>query len=205
MRWVQRGCPCPCLCSAPRRTQGGGRAFTTRPPQPPLSSAHGRLCVSTEHRVGMSPPPRWTGCKSAARRSHRRALPGHALPTARRPPASLSPARLLLLAVLVVLAAAVVAARQQRQLRIAGGWNAPRRRYPWVVSLRRPTGSRGHFCGGTLIAPRLVLTAAHCLWDKSRGKWTDQKPQVGGNGGPSCVQGAHHGFAFVAARPPPPS
>lgn len=106
-------------------------------------------------------------------------------------------ARLLRLAVLVLVAAAAVAAAQHRQLKIVNGWNAQRGRYPWAVSLRRPTGSHGHFCGGTLIAPRLVLTAAHCFWDRKKGRWTDQKPQVSGTAVQRMVSGgvrlpAHH-------------
>lgn len=154
------------------------------------SGACRRFRAGGLHRPPLPPPrePPSGGCSH-----HRRA----AFPTARRPPTTLCSARLVLLAVLVVVAAAVVAARQQRQLRVVGGWNAPRGRYPWAVSLRRPTGSRGHFCGGTLIAPRLVLTAAHCFWDKKKGKWTEQKPQVGARGGvgrrPACKQGPARG------------
>jgi V8-like Glu-specific endopeptidase len=43
--------------------------------------------------------------------------------------------------------------------RIVGGVEATPNSWPWIVSLQL----RDHFCGGTLIDTRHVLTAAHCL------------------------------------------
>jgi trypsin len=45
--------------------------------------------------------------------------------------------------------------------RIIGGFQTPMERYPYTVSLQS-TGIDGHFCGGSLIAPDVVLSAAHC-------------------------------------------
>ena len=44
--------------------------------------------------------------------------------------------------------------------RIVGGSEVPEYRYPFLVSLR---SFSSHICGGSLIEPSWVLTAAHCI------------------------------------------
>ncbi|XP_067625037.1 transmembrane protease serine 9-like [Eurosta solidaginis] len=48
--------------------------------------------------------------------------------------------------------------------RIVNGTSTVIEKYPFLVSLRSRTGS--HSCGATIIAPRWILTAAHCVIGK---------------------------------------
>jgi secreted trypsin-like serine protease len=76
----------------------------------------------------------------------------------------------------VALAAAAPAANnpppnsQNAQTRIIGGQDAPRGAWPWMAALISASDANpadGAFCGGTLIDPYWVVTAAHCTEGES--------------------------------------
>ncbi|KAF7992147.1 hypothetical protein HCN44_001472 [Aphidius gifuensis] len=48
----------------------------------------------------------------------------------------------------------------RRMPKIVGGQDAIPSEFPWLVSITR---KGGHFCGGTIINNKFILTAAHCL------------------------------------------
>ncbi|GAA3671566.1 hypothetical protein GCM10022267_67930 [Lentzea roselyniae] len=69
--------------------------------------------------------------------------------------------------------------------RIVGGNPSPTNAYPWMVSISRP-GVFSHWCGGTLIDPSWVLTAAHCVQGLSASNFSTLIGQTrisGGSGG----------------------
>lgn len=49
---------------------------------------------------------------------------------------------------------------------IVGGEDAPEDTFPWMAALKFSNGG-SQFCGGSLIAPGWVITAAHCVFDDS--------------------------------------
>uniref|UniRef100_A0A182JQT7 Peptidase S1 domain-containing protein n=1 Tax=Anopheles christyi TaxID=43041 RepID=A0A182JQT7_9DIPT len=99
-------------------------------------------------------------------------------------------ARVLRVAVLVTLAA-LVAAKPSRP-KIVGGEVAIAHEFPYQISLQWNFNDNEqdpfHFCGGSLIAERFVLTAAHCV-----------PSAISPDGFPEAVAGEHDLSQFDAA------
>ncbi|XP_068156863.1 chymotrypsin-2 [Drosophila tropicalis] len=56
--------------------------------------------------------------------------------------------------------------------RVVNGTDSSIERYPFVISLRGPSGS--HSCGGSIISSRFVMTAAHCTAGRTAEQLTVQ-------------------------------
>lgn len=62
---------------------------------------------------------------------------------------------------------------------IQNGRDAEAGRYPYVVSLKTFFTQR-HICGGALVAPNVVITAAHCLDPSDPQAETRPRVNIGG-------------------------
>ena len=61
--------------------------------------------------------------------------------------------------------------------RIVGGTEVAINKYPWITSIKFDKNRDGNYfddhCGGTLVASRYVITAAHCVWIKKTRTWME--------------------------------
>jgi secreted trypsin-like serine protease len=76
-------------------------------------------------------------------------------------------AELLLLAALACGVEATALAADDNEM-IVGGHPADEGKYPWQVRIYSTVDDNVGFCGGSVIAPQWVLTAAHCLLDTQK-------------------------------------
>ena len=76
------------------------------------------------------------------------------------------------------------------QARIVGGRGAEITDWSWQVALVKGTASKGRAfnCGGSIISPRWILTAAHCLFDK-KGTLSTELEVVHGRNRPLSYEG----------------
>lgn len=68
--------------------------------------------------------------------------------------------------ILMLLLPATMASSNSNQFKIIGGEKVVNGEYPWVTALLYADVSSGfnaQFCGGSLMAPNMVITAAHCV------------------------------------------
>lgn len=87
-----------------------------------------------------------------------------------RVPAALCAAAVLILA--LVLPAAAAASGGDAQASIIGGRGATIEEFPSLAYIEAHEGQSGFACTGTVVSPRVILTAAHCAEDIERGSFT---------------------------------
>jgi secreted trypsin-like serine protease len=93
-----------------------------------------------------------------------KAKPGSFAPRPRRGTITLI-AAVALLASFVVAATATAASNPKATASVIGGHNATIAQYPSLAYIEGVQATAGYACTGTVVAPRVVLTAGHCVED----------------------------------------
>ena len=78
--------------------------------------------------------------------------------------------------------------------RIHGGEDAIIENFPWIVSLQYMHGRA--FCGGVIVGPDIILTAAHCIHDISQ--WSSIVVRYGGS---TLSQGSYSSILSLETHP----
>ncbi len=73
---------------------------------------------------------------------------------------------------LALLMPATAAAEPSAQASIVGGRGATIAEFPSLAYIQAQQGKSGFACTGTVVSPRVILTAAHCVEDIERGTFT---------------------------------
>jgi secreted trypsin-like serine protease len=81
-------------------------------------------------------------------------------------------AALCALALLVLALPAVASAGEGAHASIINGRGATIQEFPSLAFIQAKQGKGGFACTGTVVAPRVILTAAHCVEDLERGSFT---------------------------------
>lgn len=87
---------------------------------------------------------------------------------------------------------------------VVGGRDTSVRQYPWMVLLSDPADigtPSGQFCGGALVAPTKVVTAAHCVDDRSAGGFQ----AIGGRSDLRTSEGTTRGVRSIWRAPQRPA